>query len=49
MSKGPVIENPASNAAVATFINIGERTNVTGSAKFKNLILDELRKQKIWR
>ncbi len=24
---------------VATFINIGERTNVTGSAKFKNLIL----------
>ena len=25
--------------AVATFINIGERTNVTGSAKFKKLIL----------
>ncbi|MCW5748483.1 MAG: dihydropteroate synthase, partial [Alphaproteobacteria bacterium] len=24
---------------VATFINIGERTNVTGSARFKNLIL----------
>src|ERR1700755_1272367 len=24
----------------ATFINIGERTNVTGSAKFKKLILD---------
>ena len=40
MSKGPVVENPTSNAAVATFINIGERTNVTGSAKFKNLILD---------
>ena len=25
----------------ATFINIGERTNVTGSAKFKKLILDD--------
>jgi len=25
----------------ATFINIGERTNVTGSAKFKRLILDD--------
>ena len=25
---------------VATFINIGERTNVTGSARFKKLILD---------
>ncbi len=25
---------------IATFINIGERTNVTGSAKFKNLIMD---------
>src|SRR5712692_9910844 len=24
----------------ATFINIGERTNVTGSARFKKLILD---------
>jgi 5-methyltetrahydrofolate--homocysteine methyltransferase len=24
----------------ATFINIGERTNVTGSAKFKKLILE---------
>ena len=23
-----------------TFINIGERTNITGSAKFKKLILD---------
>ncbi len=35
---------PRSNAgaddSVATFINIGERTNVTGSAKFKKLILD---------
>jgi 5-methyltetrahydrofolate--homocysteine methyltransferase len=29
------IENPA----VATFVNIGERTNVTGSAAFKKLIL----------
>jgi 5-methyltetrahydrofolate--homocysteine methyltransferase len=26
--------------AVATFVNIGERTNVTGSAKFKKLIMD---------
>ena len=24
----------------ATFINIGERTNITGSAKFKKLILE---------
>jgi len=23
-----------------TFINVGERTNVTGSAKFKKLIID---------
>jgi 5-methyltetrahydrofolate--homocysteine methyltransferase len=29
------------NAASATFINIGERTNVTGSAKFKKLILND--------
>jgi 5-methyltetrahydrofolate--homocysteine methyltransferase len=28
------------NTARATFINIGERTNVTGSARFKKLILD---------
>lgn len=26
---------------VATFVNVGERTNVTGSAKFKRLILEE--------
>ena len=26
--------------AQATFINIGERTNVTGSARFKKLILN---------
>ena len=25
----------------ATFINIGERTNVAGSAKFKRLIIEE--------
>src|SRR5687767_7540936 len=25
--------------AVATFVNIGERTNVTGSAKFKKLVM----------
>jgi 5-methyltetrahydrofolate--homocysteine methyltransferase len=29
-----------SNERTATFINIGERTNVTGSARFKKLILD---------
>lgn len=29
------------NNASSTFINVGERTNVTGSAKFKRLILDE--------
>ena len=30
----------ADNAvATATFVNIGERTNVTGSAKFKKLIM----------
>jgi 5-methyltetrahydrofolate--homocysteine methyltransferase len=28
-----------SGAATATFVNIGERTNVTGSAKFKKLIM----------
>lgn len=27
--------------SIATFINIGERTNVTGSAKFKKLILND--------
>ena len=31
---------PAARAAAgARFVNIGERTNVTGSAKFKKLIL----------
>ena len=28
------------STGVSSFINIGERTNVTGSAKFKNLIMD---------
>ena len=27
--------------ASATFVNIGERTNVTGSARFKKLILND--------
>src|SRR5690349_5202627 len=30
---------PAAAAAGARFVNVGERTNVTGSAKFKKLIL----------
>src|SRR5262249_37199887 len=30
---------PATATPVATFVNIGERTNVTGSAKFKKLIM----------
>src|SRR5437879_13322165 len=30
----------ADNTQRATFINIGERTNVTGSARFKKLILE---------
>ena len=29
------------NTSTSNFINIGERTNVTGSAKFKNLILND--------
>ena len=34
-------DNPDGTAVrTATFINVGERTNVTGSAKFKKLILD---------
>jgi 5-methyltetrahydrofolate--homocysteine methyltransferase len=32
----PLIITPASN-----FINIGERTNVTGSAQFRKMILDQ--------
>lgn len=31
--------NTAPETAIATFVNVGERTNVTGSAKFKKLIL----------
>jgi 5-methyltetrahydrofolate--homocysteine methyltransferase len=30
---------PATTAASATFVNIGERTNVTGSARFKKLVM----------
>ncbi|RME66264.1 MAG: methionine synthase [Alphaproteobacteria bacterium] len=30
---------PQADIAVANFVNVGERTNVTGSAKFKKLIL----------
>ena len=30
---------PETSSAIATFVNIGERTNVTGSAAFKKLIL----------
>jgi 5-methyltetrahydrofolate--homocysteine methyltransferase len=33
------INEQRANEQRATFINIGERTNVTGSAKFKKLIL----------
>ena len=33
-------QHDTATAATATFVNIGERTNVTGSAKFKKLILD---------
>ncbi|MBX7200416.1 MAG: methionine synthase [Rhodospirillaceae bacterium] len=31
--------SPTTESKVATFVNIGERTNVTGSAKFKKLIM----------
>ncbi|MEY2883341.1 MAG: hypothetical protein RL490_1065, partial [Pseudomonadota bacterium] len=31
---------PAGGGNTASFINIGERTNVTGSAAFKKLILN---------
>jgi 5-methyltetrahydrofolate--homocysteine methyltransferase len=33
------IEAPTGGGASATFVNIGERTNVTGSARFKKLIM----------
>ena len=32
-------EEPAAAPAVASFINVGERTNITGSAAFKRLIM----------
>ncbi len=35
----PAPAEPGSEARTATFVNIGERTNVTGSAKFKKLIM----------
>src|SRR4029450_7998420 len=35
----PRVNDFTSAAAGARFVNIGERTNVTGSAKFKKLIL----------
>ncbi len=38
-SSPPAPEEPGSQAQTATFVNIGERTNVTGSAKFKKLIM----------
>jgi 5-methyltetrahydrofolate--homocysteine methyltransferase len=34
------VEELAREANTARFVNIGERTNITGSAKFKQLILD---------
>ena len=34
-----IAEPQSAAAAGARFVNVGERTNVTGSAKFKKLIL----------
>ena len=39
MSESPAEESEKSASSVANFINVGERTNVTGSAKFKKLII----------
>jgi 5-methyltetrahydrofolate--homocysteine methyltransferase len=39
LSSAPAPADPGSEARTATFVNIGERTNVTGSAKFKKLIM----------
>lgn len=39
MNKDSEINISESTSSVANFINVGERTNVTGSAKFKKLIL----------
>ena len=36
---GEPASEPASAAASSTFVNIGERTNVTGSARFKKLVM----------
>jgi 5-methyltetrahydrofolate--homocysteine methyltransferase len=36
----PILEEPAPALASGRFVNVGERTNITGSAKFKQLILD---------
>jgi 5-methyltetrahydrofolate--homocysteine methyltransferase len=38
MSTSNAADLPASTSAATTFINVGERTNVTGSAKFRKLI-----------
>ena len=38
-STGPGLAEPKTASAGARFVNIGERTNVTGSARFKKLIL----------
>jgi 5-methyltetrahydrofolate--homocysteine methyltransferase len=40
MATAPIVEEPDTSPATARFVNIGERTNITGSAKFKQLILD---------
>jgi 5-methyltetrahydrofolate--homocysteine methyltransferase len=40
MATAPLLdEEPEANLRVSRFVNIGERTNITGSAKFKKLIL----------
>ncbi len=39
LSSAPAPADPGSEARTATFVNIGERTNVTGSAKFKKLVM----------
>ena len=33
------LEETMNSQSTANFVNIGERTNVTGSAKFKKLIM----------
>nr|WP_295374406.1 methionine synthase [uncultured Sphingosinicella sp.] len=39
LSEADDLDEPASAASSSTFVNIGERTNVTGSAQFKKLIM----------